>query len=126
VLWINSDAPDTDFVARLIEVGADGLPVNISLGILRCRYRNGFDVPTMLEPGTATEITIPMAPVGIRFLRGSRLRVDITSSDFPSFDRNHNTGQPFHIDRELRVARQAVLHGASYPSRVVVPVLVDA
>lgn len=125
-LWISSDAPDTDFVARLIEVGADGVAVNISHGILRCRYRDGFDTEHLLEPGTPTEITISMLPVGIRFKPGSRLRLDITSSDFPTFDRNHNTGRPFHSDAELRLARQVLLHGGSHPSRLVLPVLADA
>jgi putative CocE/NonD family hydrolase len=125
-LWIASDAPDTDFVARLIEVGADGLAVNISHGILRCRYRAGYDREAMLEPGVATEITIKMLPVGIRFRRGSRLRLDVTSSDFPTFDRNHNTGRRFYDDPELRVARQTVLTGESHPSRLVLPVLADA
>lgn len=126
-LWIKSDAPDTDFVVRLNEVGADGLVINISHGILRCRYRNadGSGREELLEPGTPTEVTVRMLPVGIRFKAGSRLRIDITSSDFPTFDRNHNTGRRFYDDPELRVARQTILHGESYPSRIVLPVLAD-
>jgi putative CocE/NonD family hydrolase len=128
VLWIASDAPDTDFVVRLNEVGADGLVINISHGILRCRYRNtdGSGREELLEPGTPTEVTVRMLPVGIRFKAGSRLRIDVTSSDFPTFDRNHNTGRPFEDDRELRIARQTVLYGESHPSRIVLPVLADA
>jgi putative CocE/NonD family hydrolase len=125
-LWIASDAPDTDFVVRLNEVGADGLVINISHGILRCRYRAGDGSEQMLEPETPTEITIKMLPVGIRFRAGSRLRIDVTSSDFPTFDRNHNTGRTFYEDAELRVAHQTVLHGESHPSRITLPVLADA
>jgi putative CocE/NonD family hydrolase len=125
VLWIASDAPDTDFVVRLSEVGPDGLAINISHGILRCRYRAGYAAEIALEPGTPTEITVKMLPVGIRFRAGSRIRIDITSSDFPTFDRNHNTGRRFYDDPELRVARQTVLHGDAYPSRIMLPVLTD-
>ena len=124
-LWIASDAPDTDFVVRLIEVGADGLAINISQGILRCRYRLGYEQEVLLEPGIPTEITIKMLPVGIRFRKGSRLRLDITSSDFPTFDRNHNTGRRFYDDAELRIARQTVFSGETHPSRLVLPVLAD-
>jgi putative CocE/NonD family hydrolase len=125
-LWIVSDAPDTDFVARLIEVGLDGLAINISHGIVRCRYRQGYDAEVMLEPGVPTQVTIKMLPVGIRFRRGTRIRLDVTSSDFPTFDRNHNTGRRFYDDPELRVARQHVFHGEDHPSHILLPVLPDA
>ena len=124
-LWIVSDARDTDFVARLIEVGPDGLTINISHGIMRCRYRVGYDAEVPLEPGVPTEITIKMLPVGIRFQKGSRIRLDVTSSDFPTFDRNHNTGRRFYDDPELRVAHQKLLHGESHPSHILLPVLQD-
>lgn len=124
-LWIASDAPETDFFARLVEVGADGRAFNISHGVLRTRYREGFDRVARLAPGQPTEIAVPMLPVGIRLPPGSRLRLDITSSDFPTFDRNHNTGAPFHSDPELRVADQTLFHGAARPSRVILPVIGD-
>jgi len=63
--------------------------------------------------------------VGIRFRRGSRIRLDITSSDFPTFDRNHNTGDPFHIDTKLRIAQQTILHDMTYPSHLKLPVITD-
>ena len=122
-LWVASDCPDTDFLARLIEVGADGLAVNISQGIVRARYRDGYDREVTLDPGTPTELVIRPLAVGIRFRCGSRIRLDVTSSDFPTFDRNHNTGRPFHTDAELRVARQTIFHDAAHPSRLVLPVL---
>jgi putative CocE/NonD family hydrolase len=125
VLWIASDAPETDFFARLIEVGADGRAFNISHGVLRTRYLEGFDRVARLVPDAPTEIAVPMLPVGIRLQPGSRLRLDITSSDFPTFDRNHNTGAPFHSNAELRIARQRLFHGAVRPSRVILPVVAD-
>jgi putative CocE/NonD family hydrolase len=122
-LFAASDAPDTDFVARLIEVGADGLAINISQGIRRARYRLGYDREVLLTPGEPAEFVIEMLAVGIRFRRGSRIRLDIASADFPSFDRNHQTGKPFQSDPELRVARQTVLHDHAHPSRIVLPVI---
>jgi putative CocE/NonD family hydrolase len=122
-LWAASDAPDTDFAAKLIEVGADGVAQNLCYGILRARFRRGFDKPELLDPGTPQEYVIPMMQVGIRFKKGSRIRIDIASSDFPNFDRNHNTGRDYWSDPDLRVARQTVFHDPRFPSRVVLPVI---
>lgn len=123
VLWVTSDCPDTDFVARLIEVGRDGVAVNISHGIMRARYRQGYDREVPLTPGQPTELRITMLACGIRFARGSRIRLDVTSSDFPAFDRNHNTGLPYYDDATFRVARQQILHDREHPSRLLIPVI---
>jgi putative CocE/NonD family hydrolase len=122
-LWAETDAPDTDFTARLIEVAPDGSTVQLSTGIIRARFRSGFDNPSLVEPGRAYEYVIKMAPVGIRFHRGMRIRLDISSSDFPGFDRNHNTGADPWTDPEIRIARQTIFHTAERPSRIVLPVL---
>lgn len=122
-LWVSSDCPDTDFVARLIEVGADGLAMNLTQGIMRTRYRLGFEQEVMLERGEPTLLTIKMLAAGIRFRRGTRIRLDVTSSDFPLYDRNHNTGQPFFSDRALRVAHQVVYHDPEHRSELVLPVV---
>lgn len=122
-LWAASDGPDTDFAARLIEVRPDGLAINIASGIVRARWREGYDRPLPLEPGRPTLFSITLLPVGIEIGRGSRLRLDVTSSDFPAFDRNHNTGGDDYAETRLRVARQSVFHDAQRPSRLVLPVL---
>jgi putative CocE/NonD family hydrolase len=122
-LWVSSDAPDTDFAVRLIEVGADGLAINLSQGIVRARYREGYDREVMLEPGRPTLLEIRLQPVGIRLQRGSRIRIDVASSDFPAFDRNHNTGGRDWQDTDLQVARQTVFHDAEHPSCIVLPLL---
>lgn len=122
-LWIASDAPDTDFAVKLIEVGPDCLALNISAGIARARYREGFDREVMLEKEVPTRIDIDLFPVGIRFRKGSRIRLDVASSDFPAFDRNHNTGGNDWEGTELRVAHQTVFHDASHRSRLVLPVV---
>lgn len=122
-IWVASDCPDTDFFARLIEVGKDGLAINLSQGMLRMRYRNGFDREDMLVPDLPFEIKISMMIAGVVLKAGSRIRLDITSSDFPTFDRNHNTGRPFYSDAELRVANQTLFFGPAHPSHVTLPVM---
>ena len=124
-IWFASDRPDTDIFVRLIEESSDGLAINVSQGVVRARYRDGFDREVPLEPDAPTEFVIPLLATGFRFLAGSRIRVDVTSSDFPAFDRNHNTGAPFHIDTELLVASQTVVHDADHPSALVLPVRSD-
>jgi len=122
-IWAASDAPDTDFTAKIVEIGPDGLALNVVQGILRTRYREGYGREVPLEPGRPTAMSIPLMPVGIRFRRGSRIRLDISSSDFPAFDRNHNTGGRDWAETVLRPARQTLFHDAAHPSRLVLPVL---
>ncbi len=122
-LWAASSAPDTDFTAKLIDVHPDGLAVNLCYGIIRARYRNGYDTPTLIEPGRPYEYIINMMPTGICFGVGHRIRLDVASSDFPNFDRNHNTGKDFWSDSELRVARQTVYHDQGYSSRLTLPII---
>ena len=122
-LWAASSAPDTDFRAKLIDVHPDGLAVNLCYGIIRARYREGFDSPNLIEPGRPYEYNVPLNPTGIVFKKGHRMRVDVSSSDFPNFDRNHNTGADFWSDAELRVAHQTVYHDGEHPSRLVLPVI---
>ncbi|MDH3308217.1 MAG: CocE/NonD family hydrolase, partial [Acidimicrobiia bacterium] len=122
ILWASTDCPDTDWSARLALVDENGRAVNLTYGILRAQFRNGFDDPELLTPGKAYEFVVPLNPVGIRILTGQRLRLYVSSSDFPNFDRNHNTGAPFWSDRELRTAHQTVYHSVAMPSRLVLPV----
>ena len=124
-IWFASDRPDTDVFVRLIEESADGVAINVSQGVVRARYREGFDREVPLEAGIPTELVVPLLATGMRFQAGSRIRVDVTSSDFPAFDRNHNTGAPFHTDTELLVAAQTVYHDADHASALVLPVLAD-
>jgi predicted acyl esterase len=93
--------------------------------MIRARYRRGFEAEVMLIPGQIEQFVVEMRPIGIRFLKGSRLRLDVTSSDFPYMDRNHNTGRPFHTDKELQIARQTIYHDAARPSCLLLPVIID-
>ncbi|MBI3694023.1 MAG: CocE/NonD family hydrolase [Acidobacteria bacterium] len=123
VLHASSDAPDTDFVAKLVDVYPDGRAFNVCEGILRARYRESLSRPRPLEPGKIYEMTIDLVGTSNAFLPGHRIRVDITSSHFPQFDRNPNTGEPFGTSAATRVARQAVHHSSAHPSHIVLPMI---
>ena len=122
-LWARTDAPDTDWAAKLAIVFEDGLAMNLTYGIMRAQYRDGYEDPKLLEPGQVYEYDIKLNPVGVLLKPGQRLRLYVTSSDFPNFDRNHNTGKPYWEDAELRVAHQTVLHSADMPSHLLLPVI---
>ncbi len=122
-LWASSTAPDTDFIVKLVDVHPDGFAQGLCYGIVRARYRHGLDSPQMMTGDGVYEFTIQLLPTCNRFLAGHRIRVDISSSDFPNFDRNHNTGREDCSDTDLQTARQTVLHDPAHPSRITLPVM---
>jgi hypothetical protein len=128
-LWAATDSPDTDFTAKLIDVyppNADfpgGIDLNIGDSIVRARYRNGPAQAQMLEPGTSYEFTIEMYPTSLIFRRGHRIRLDISSSNFPRFDVNPNTGEPLNDNRRWRIAENSVYVDPAHPSRILLPVV---
>ncbi len=124
-LYAASSAPDTDWFVRLIDVAPDGLARDVSQGQIRARYRHGLDKPALLDPGKVVKYTISMNATSNAFLPGHRIRVDITSSDFPNYDRNHNTAANQNADAELRTAEQTVFHGGDRPTRVILPQVPD-
>jgi putative CocE/NonD family hydrolase len=131
-LWAASDAPDTDFTAKLIDVyppNTDfpaGIDFNIGDSIVRARYRNGPGQAQMLAPGKPYELTIEMYPTSILFKRGHRIRLDISSSNFPRFDVNPNTGEPLNDNRRWRVAENSIYLDPAHPSRILLPVVAAA
>ncbi len=124
-LWAASSAPDTDFVARLVDVHPDGYAQNLTDGIIRARYRDFArgEAPSLIEPGRAYEYEIDLWSTSNLFKKGHRIRLDVTSSCFPRWDRNPNTGHEFGADAELVVAHQTILHDAEHPSYVTLPVI---
>jgi putative CocE/NonD family hydrolase len=122
-LWASSSATDTDFTAKLVDVLPDGTARMLNDGILRARYRNGKTTPALLAPGQPVELTIDVGATSNRFGVGHRIRLEISSSNFPRFDRNPNTGTAFGESAELRRAEQTVFHDRERPSRVVLPVV---
>ena len=115
VLHAATDGPDTDWHVKLLDVAPDGSAINVATGMVRARWREGFDRPRLVEPGAVVEYVIPLRATANRFGVGHRIRLDVTSSDFPNFDRNHNTGGDDVRSRDLRVARQEVWFGGSAP-----------
>ena len=124
-LFASSTAPDTDFIVKLVDVHPDGFAQSLCYGIVRARFRNGFETPELMKPGEVYEFSIELLPTSNLFKSGHRVRVDISSSDFPNFDRNHNTGADDWADPELRTAHQTVYHDAVRPSRIGLPVIVN-
>ena len=128
-LWVASDAPDTDFTAKLIDLHPPnddyprGFAMNLTEGILRARYRDSWEAPSQLAPGEVYPVTIELFPTSNLFLRGHRLRLDIASSNFPHFDVNPNSGEPEGAMEHSRVARNRVFVDADRPSHIVLPVI---
>ncbi len=124
-LWATSSAPDTDFVARLVDVHPNGFAQNLTDGIIRARYRQfaSGEAATLIEPGKAYEYTIDLWATSNVFKAGHCIRLDVTSSNFPRWDRNPNTGHDFGVDDEMVVAHQMILHDQEHPSYVTLPIV---
>ncbi len=124
-LWAVSSAPDTDVVARLTDVFPDGRSFNLTDGIVRARYRGlaAGELPSPIEPGRPYEYLIDLWATSNVFLAGHRIGLQVTSSCFPRWDRNPNTGHPVGANAELRVAHQEILHDREHPSHVVLPLV---
>ncbi|HEY2412745.1 MAG TPA: CocE/NonD family hydrolase [Pirellulaceae bacterium] len=122
VLHAASSCEDTDFFVRLIDVVPDGSAIDIASGMVRARYRNSLEKAELIKPGKVIEYKIKLRPTAHRFLAGHRIRLDVTSSDFPNYDRNHNTPADQNSDSRLVTAKQTVLFGRNYGSRLRLPV----
>ena len=129
LLWVASSAPDTDFTAKLIDVYPpspwypSGYALNITDSILRLRYRSDGDTAEVYTPGDVVEITVTLYPTSNLFCAGHRIRLDISSSNFPRFDVNSNTGDPLGTERRRAGADNTVFHHGERPSHVVLPVI---
>lgn len=122
-LFASTSGRDTDWTAKLVDVAPDGFAMNLTDNILRARYRKSFVHPELLDAGKVYEYTIPIGNTSDVFLKGHRIRLEISSSNFPRFDRNTNTGGNPEKDVHFIVAHQTVYHDAAHASYVVLPVL---
>ncbi len=128
-IWASSDALDTDFTAALVDVepaaedGEESRPIILCEGIVRARFRNGTDNPEMMAPGEIYEFDIDMWDTSNLFEEGHRIRVEISSSNFPRYNRNLNSGNPIATDTEITVANQQVYHDSLHPSHITLPVI---
>jgi putative CocE/NonD family hydrolase len=118
-----TDGRDTDWMVKLVDVHPNGFAMNVAEGILRARFRNGVDKMELLQPNQVYEFDVDMAGTANVFLPGHKIRVDITSSNFPQFDRNPNTGEDLGASSKVRVAAQTVHHGGARASHIVLPVV---
>jgi putative CocE/NonD family hydrolase len=125
IVYASSSAKDTDFFARLVDAHPDGPARDVCMGMVRARYRKGFECEQLLSPGEICEFRIRLGPTACRFLAGHRIQVEIASSDFPNYDRNHNTGRDDFSDPDLVPAQQAIHHDRQHPSRLVLPVMAN-
>ena len=123
ILYAASSAEDTDFTAKLVDVHPDGKAYNLCDGIIRARWRNSETEPELIEPGQAYRYEIDLWVTSNVFNAGHQIRVEISSSNFPRFDRNPNSGLPFGTDTELNVATQTIFHGPDQASHLLLPVI---
>jgi hypothetical protein len=128
-LWASSSAPDTDYTAKLIDVHPPskdfpgGIDMSLEDGIIRARFRNSLEREEPMQAGSVYELTIRLYPTSNVFKSGHRIRLDISSSNFPRFDVNPNTGEPLNAHRRMVTAVNTIHHDRSYPSHVVLPVI---
>jgi putative CocE/NonD family hydrolase len=131
-LWASSDARDTDFTVKLVDVyppNADypaGVDLDVADGIVRARYGVSTRTATLLTGPGPREYTIEMYPTSLVFARGHRIRLDVSSSNFPRFDVNPNTGEPLGQHRGWKVAQNSVYHDTQHPSHIILPVIPSA
>ena len=127
-LWVSSSAPDTDFTAKLVDVYPasgdfpEGFDLNVTDGILRARYRDSRETETLMTPGEIYELEITLFPTANRFQAGHRIRLEISSSNFPRFDPNPNTGEPLGRHTRTVPAENVIHHAADRPSALILPV----
>jgi putative CocE/NonD family hydrolase len=128
-LWISSSAVDTDFTAKLIDVyppSADypgGFDLNIGDGIRRARFRDSLKSENLMQPGTTYPLSIQLYPTSNIFKSNHRIRVDISSSNFPRFDVNPNTGEPLNDNRQSKTAVNTIYHDADRASHIILPIV---
>ena len=124
-LFVSSSAPDTDFTGKLVDVFPDGRAIFLTDGILRARYRSSLAEPELLTPGEVYEVTLDLSVTSNVFLPGHRIRLEVSSSNFPRFDRNTNTGGVISEDgdADVQVAVNRIFHGPVRKSRLVLPVI---
>lgn len=124
VLYVASDALDTDFIVRLCDVYPDGRSYNIAEGVLRMRYRESLSREKPIQPGNVYRVEVDLWTTAMVFNKGHRLRVHVTSSSYPAYDPNPNTGEPFRASDRKRPAQNAVYCTPEYASCVILPIVI--
>jgi uncharacterized protein len=125
VLYVSSSARDTDFMVKVVDVYPDGRAINLTEDAFRVRFRDGYDKQVFMERGKVYKIDLNEMVSAIRFPAGHRIRLDVSSSNFPSYDRNLNTGGNNFDEKTWVVAQNAVHHDSQHQSHLVLPVIND-
>ena len=123
VLSVSSSAKDTDFIVRLLDVDADGKAFPLARAVLRARYREGFNKKVWMSPGKTYLLSIDLHGTGNQFAAGHRIRVEVSSSAFPTYARNLNTGGDNYRDTKSVVAKIQIHHSAGQTSFVLLPII---
>jgi hypothetical protein len=122
-LYVSSSAVDTDFTGKLVDVWPDGFAQNLTEGILRLRYRNSQEKPELANPGETYNVTVDLWATSNVFLAGHKLRLEVSSSNFPRFDRNLNTGEEQARATRMVKATNVIYHDKAHPSALIVPIV---
>jgi putative CocE/NonD family hydrolase len=122
-LWVSSSAVDTDITAKLVDVAPSGFAQNLTEGILRLRYRDSAERPEPLKPDTVYKVKLDLWATSNVFLAGHRIRLEVSSSNFPRFDRNLNTGEEQARATRMVKASNTVVHDREHPSALILPVV---
>ena len=122
---MSSSAKDTDIVAKLVDVFPDGRALNIQEGALRLRYRDSYVAPQLMTPGQVYRVSVDMRAIAYELPKGHRLRLQISSSNFPRLERNLNTGGNNYDESQPVTATNRILRTPAYPSALVLPVLAN-
>ncbi|MDE2891672.1 MAG: CocE/NonD family hydrolase [Chloroflexota bacterium] len=117
-IWFSSSQPDTDITAKLVDVLPDGKPVSLIDGIMRARFREGFDQEVLMTPGEVVKVTVDLASLGHRFDVGHRIRLEVSSSNYPRFMTNSNDGGSVNSATEMQPAINSIRRGGEHPSAV--------
>ena len=122
-LYLSSDVKDTDLIVKLVDVHPDGKAYNLDEQALRVRWREGWDAPVFMERGKVYKVTLPPLVTSNTFQAGHRIRISVTSSSFPVYERNLNTGGPNYNEQQPVVAHNVIHHGPTYPSAITLTVV---
>jgi putative CocE/NonD family hydrolase len=122
-IYFSTDVPDTDITVKVLDVYPNGRALDLTHGIARAKYRKSFRTPELLEPGKVTSVDVRLFPASNYFEPGHRIRIEVSSSNFPQFGRNLNTGRSSETTTEMRKAHTKILHSREYPSHIVLPVI---
>jgi len=122
-LWAESDAPDTDWMAKLVDVYPNGSERLVLDSAARARFRDGFDHEAFLEKGHVYRFKIDLWSTSLVFNKGHRIEVEVSSSNYPRFEKNLNNGKPYGVEGEPRIATNSVHHDRAHPSRILLPIV---